>query len=350
MNRSSPENNKGILKDQIDLSFVVIGYNEGKRLQSCFNSIRNAALNGINCEIIYVDAGSIDESLTLAKTYHIDQILGGDKRRLAAENRNLGWRAAKGGFVHFLDGDMMLDKDWPVKAMRFLSDHPKVGVVCGNIEELRRDVFYQTLELDWKHIEGKIRYCGGAALWRKEILSQLNGFPEDVSSGEEPWLCYRVRNELGLSIYQLNHRMVTHDLGFLNWIDIWRRHVRCGRGLAEISTCLFHSHERLWLKETINAVLWSCFIISLCILMLIGSVIVKAICFLILFCVILRKTIQLILKGHTFKISSMYALYVYLSKIPLGFGAMAWHFNRIIQMIVSQKRVLFGKLFRGNIS
>jgi len=338
MNRSLPDSKKGFLKNKVDLSYVVIGYNEGKRLQSCFNSIRNATFDGMEYEIIYVDAGSTDESINIAKMSHIDQIIEGDKRRLAAESRNLGWRAANADFIHFLDGDMTLDKDWPLMAMRFLSNNETVGVVCGKLEELNRNAFYQAVELDWKQIEGEIRYCGGAALWRKEILHQLNGFPEDVSSGEEPLLCHRVRNELGLNIYQLNHRMVIHDLGFLNWGDILRRHVRCGKGLSEISTRLYHSHEKLWLKETINAILWSCFIIFLFILMMIGSITLKTACLFILACVVLRKTIQLIIKGNSFKISIIYTLYVYLSKLPLAFGAISWYYNTLRRVFILKIR------------
>ena len=144
-----------------------------------------------------------------------------------------------------------------------------------------------------------------------------------------------------LNIYQLNHLMVIHDLGFLHLRDIWMRHVRCGKGLAEISTRLFHSPERLWLKETINALMWSCFIIFLTILIMLGSIPLKSACLFILTCVVARKTIQLIMKKHPFKISIIYALYVYLSKLPLGFGAISWYYNKLLRVSILKIRRIF---------
>ena len=43
--------------NQVELSFVIIGYNEGKTLGACFASIHNADLDNISHEIIYVDGG-----------------------------------------------------------------------------------------------------------------------------------------------------------------------------------------------------------------------------------------------------------------------------------------------------
>ena len=104
----------------IDLSFVVIGYNEAGTLKACLDSVRNADLDGLSWELSYVDGGSIDTSMDIAREAGVDRLLGGETRRRAAENRNLGLEAATGRLVQFLDGDMSLFPDWPLAAAEHL--------------------------------------------------------------------------------------------------------------------------------------------------------------------------------------------------------------------------------------
>ena len=88
----------------IDLSFVVIGYNEAGTLKACLDSVRNADLDGLSWELIYVDGGSIDTSMDIAREAGVDRLLGGETRRRAAENRNLGLEAATGDWCSFWTG------------------------------------------------------------------------------------------------------------------------------------------------------------------------------------------------------------------------------------------------------
>lgn len=133
----------------IDLSFVVIGYNEAGTLKACLDSVRNADLDGLSWELIYVDGGSIDTSMDIAREAGVDRLLGGETRRRAAENRNLGLEAATGRLVQFLDGDMALFPDWPRAAAEFLYGHEDVAAVCGNLEESSPGILFEALQIDW---------------------------------------------------------------------------------------------------------------------------------------------------------------------------------------------------------
>ena len=83
------QNNRPNKETDLDLSFVVIGLNEEKHLEGCLNSVGMAELLGISHEVIYVDGGSEDRSIDIARSQQPDLILGGDCRRRAAENRNI---------------------------------------------------------------------------------------------------------------------------------------------------------------------------------------------------------------------------------------------------------------------
>lgn len=317
-------------EQEVVISFVIIGYNEAKTLATCLRSVQEAARIIGPMEILYVDGGSEDNSLLIAEAASVDHILGGDKRRKAAENRNLGLAHARGRYVQFVDGDMTLDATWPKAAQAFLEQHPEVAVVCGKIVEKKTGPLSETLELDWKSADGPVRYCGGAAFYRREPLVQLGGFSEDLAYGEEPYLCWRIRNELGLTVYQLDRPMVQHDLGLGGFRDYWRRCVRCGATYAEVAARCFHSHEQLWLKEVLSSLLWSVLILGAGVTLLLGDPRLRLVV-VVAGCVVLgRKLMQVRAGGRSPEVSALYACHVYFSKLPIAVGVLRWWTLRLI--------------------
>jgi len=317
------------LKDSIEISFVVIGYNERKTLRGCLESIRDADLNELAYEVIYVDGGSSDESINVAEESFVDLLLGGDRRRKAAENRNLGARHATGKFIQFLDGDMKINREWTANAYAFINKNPIVASVCGYINESGNGFFKRVLEIDWFHNAGEVKHCGGAALWRREILLKMGGFPEDVSYGEEPYLCWRIRNELGMKIFFLNQQMVTHDLGFSGVRDYWRRNIRCGETYSEIASLCFNSPDRLYLKETISNFSWGALALICLTLFFIGPHWLRFLIVIGAALVLARKSIQMFQRGHDLCVSMVYAFHIYFSKLPLALGGLIWLFRSL---------------------
>jgi glycosyltransferase involved in cell wall biosynthesis len=310
------------------LSFVVIGYNEAKTLGACLRSVCEADIDGLATELIYVDAGSSDDSLAIAKEVGVDHLLGGDRQRRAAENRNLGLNQAAGAFVQFVDGDMVLAPDWPRAAYGFLQDHSEVAAVCGNLDEKGQGILFDALQIDWAPREGYIRHCGGAAMWRRDVLETMGGFPEDVAYGEEPYLCWRVRNEQDLKFYQIKQRMADHDLGFAGFGDYWRRNVRCGQTYAEISSRCRHTADRLWLKEFRVNLAWAAAMMCALILMLVGPLWLSAVVAVVAALVLLRKAIMIVLRGYSPAVAVVYAVHTYFSKIAIAWGEATWILSR----------------------
>lgn len=312
-----------------DLSLVVIGYNEGDNLGRCIASIRRADLAGFASEIIYVDGGSQDSSLQIAREAGADAVVGGEKRRRAAENRNLGLSHARGRFVQFIDGDMIVAPHWPRTAMAFLEDHPETAVVYGDLEEANKSLIFRALQLDWAPFTGVVKYCGGAAMFRRAPLAELGGFPEDVAYGEEPCLCWRIRNERGMTVYHLTEKMADHDLGFRGFRDYWRRCVRTGATYAEISFRFRRTNDPLWWPETRNALAWGGIILLALVLVLVGpwwwlrATIAAA-----LLLLLLRKFVQTVRRGNDTAIAAVYAAHTYFAKVPIAWGAAKWLLTR----------------------
>ncbi|MBI5094652.1 MAG: glycosyltransferase [Candidatus Hydrogenedentes bacterium] len=312
-----------------DVTIVVIGYNEAATLRACLESAHAADLDGIPHELIYVDGGSTDDSMRIAHTAGTDKILGGDRRRRAAENRNLGLRAARGQYVQFVDGDMAMDPGWPRAALAFLREHDEYAAVCGNLREANQSPLFRALQLEWAPREGVIRHCGGAAMYRRDVLNEIGGFPEDVVYGEEPYLCWRIRNELGKKIYQINRLMADHDLGFAGWRDFWKRQVRCGATYAEIAVRCYHSNDRLWFKEAImNAAWFGAILVALAVLIT-GPVPARWFVLIAALALFQRKFSQTIRAGHPADVAAIYALQTYYAKIPIAIGEIKWLISRL---------------------
>src|SRR5256885_10422541 len=95
-----PKNNVGI---------VVIGRNEGARLGTCLQSVRQSTN-----VVVYVDSASTDDSVTLARAYKVHVVTLDARIPLnAARARNEGCRflrriAPTTVYVQFVDGDCEL--------------------------------------------------------------------------------------------------------------------------------------------------------------------------------------------------------------------------------------------------
>jgi cellulose synthase/poly-beta-1,6-N-acetylglucosamine synthase-like glycosyltransferase len=232
------------------LSVVVIGRNEGPRLERCLRSV--AAIRGWEgeIEVIYVDSGSADDSCTRAQAFGCRVVQLNDERPSAARGRNAGWRIAGAPLVLFLDGDTILDPDFAARASAEFAD-PRVVVVCGRRREIApaASVFNRVLDLDWIAPAGPCEYCGGDALVRRDSLEAVNGYDDSLIAGEEPDMCRRMRG-LGYQILHLDCPMTGHDLAMHHWRQYWRRAVRTGHAYAEVSRRYTGTPLPLWNAES----------------------------------------------------------------------------------------------------
>src|SRR5204863_8125599 len=113
------------------LAVVVIGRNEGGRLRRCF-----ASVCGPDTAVVYVDSGSTDGSIALARAMGIE-VVELDLRVpfTAARARNAGWQRVQADCVQFVDGDCELRSGWLAAAQEHLRTHPEAGAVAGRLRE-----------------------------------------------------------------------------------------------------------------------------------------------------------------------------------------------------------------------
>jgi GT2 family glycosyltransferase len=95
--------------------------------------------------------------------------------------------------------------------------------------------------MEWDTPTGDARACGGDAMMRVEAFEAVGGFSNFIVAGEEPDLCFRMR-EKRWKIWRLEEEMTRHDAAMANFYQWWNRAVRPRRktGLPLSPTALNH--------------------------------------------------------------------------------------------------------------
>jgi glycosyltransferase involved in cell wall biosynthesis len=136
----------------LQVGVVAIGRNEGTRIERCIQSaVARTAI------VLYVDSGSTDNSLLLAKNagaeiVHLDMSLP----FTAARARNHGYwllrqLAPTLSYIQFVDGDCEIDAIWIEAATAFLDLNQDVAVVCGRRREKfpSRSIYNRLCDKEW---------------------------------------------------------------------------------------------------------------------------------------------------------------------------------------------------------
>ena len=208
------------MRDQyVTLSVVIIGLNEADNLPRCFESVDRAAerAKGVlkGWSIIYVDSGSSDESVEVAKRYtkKVYRIISSPS---AAAARMVGLYEATGSLVLFLDGDMELDSDWLRRALIVLAENENshyAGVIGIRddlyVDEASGDVVGQRHNVYGVKAMRTAPHFGGALLAKKDAILSAGGYRLDLNGGEEPDLYGRLLSQ-GMRILELPIPFVRH--------------------------------------------------------------------------------------------------------------------------------------------
>jgi GT2 family glycosyltransferase len=252
---------------------VAIGRNEGERLRRCLESLSDRART-----IVYVDSGSTDGSLDLARSAGA---LGVELDRLspftAARARNAGFErlmeaAPDTTFVQFIDGDCELDSAWLETATRVLRDRADVAVVCGRRRERfpQASVYNRLCDVEWDTPPGEARACGGDALVSARAFRLVGGYDPAMIAGEEPDLCFRLSRH-GFRILRLDAEMTLHDAAMTRWTQWWQRAVRTGHTTTEMLAKHGAAPEHRRLRRALSALFWAVFVPSACLALLIWA-------------------------------------------------------------------------------
>jgi glycosyltransferase involved in cell wall biosynthesis len=231
-----------------ELAVVLITKNQAWNIERLIESVLRATAGLASGEIWLVDSASTDQTVALAKNYPVNIVrIQSDLALTPAAGRYLGYKYSRGTYVLFLDGDMELFPSWLERAFRVMEEDSTAAVVTGNVIDLPIPVagFRGPFRVIGNGEVVEVPRCGGAALYRRDVLEQAGTFNPYLCSDEEPELCLRIRHA-GYRIIQLRHPIVNHytepDETLSGVVSRRRRRFYVGAG----QVLRYHFGTRLW--------------------------------------------------------------------------------------------------------
>lgn len=249
------------MAQKLDLSIIVVSYNTRRLLSRCLASVtKKLRKSEIKSEVIVVDNNSTDKSVEVVKSLQSTvsglQLIRNEKNLGFARANNQAAKKAAGRYLLFLNSDTTVKKGALEQMMRFMDQHPKVGIASCQLRSLDGSVqpqggwlprlstvlvwawFIDDLPLLRRVLPSyqnrrqafftgqskKLGWVSGTAMWvRKEAWKKLGGFDQSLFMyGEDVELCYRA-NQLGWVVMVNPKAAVTHlgrasDRGEAGWI------------------------------------------------------------------------------------------------------------------------------------
>lgn len=306
------------------LAIIVIGRNEGARLRNCLTSLPRA-----DCRIVYVDSGSSDDSVALARSLGIEVVeLDRSTPFTAARARNAGVAALgddRPEFLHFIDGDCTMVDGWLQTALKAIKADPDLGIVTGWRREIHPEasIYNAICDHEWQRPSGPITACGGDMLVRSDAFQAAGGFKPEVIAAEDDEFCLRVAMA-DYSLVRLPHDMTRHDADMHRFSQWWQRAVRNGHGFAQLGA-LHPSHLK---RERMRVLIFG---LVLPVLALIGLIVSPWLVIGVIAVYLgsyLRTWLGLRRRGLAPAMAAHQALFLSLSKFPNLIGMAKFHLRR----------------------
>jgi len=196
-------------------------------------------------ELVFVDDGSEDKTLSIIKDYvsriDISSKIFHISWRGLGYARNLVVANAEGKYILWVDGDMLLSKDYVTEQVNFMEQHPEVGAAKGKQVLNSGANLLATLEIysraasrmvDYSSEKSRSKSMGtGGCIYRVNAIRQVNGFDENITGyGEDFDAEHRIRTA-GWSLCTINVQFSDYERRGLTWKDLFRKYLQRGYDL-----------------------------------------------------------------------------------------------------------------------
>jgi glycosyltransferase involved in cell wall biosynthesis len=198
---------------QVDISFIFPVLNEEAFLGKALNAINIFSTVQFSYEIIVVDNGSCDRTLSIARSY--TSLIFVQPELTIGGLRNFGARKASGKILVFLDGDICVTEEW-WKSIGTVIERMEPGcrLITGSFCAVPKHSGW--IEKVWfaKIVSKKnVNYINsGHLIVERSFFKSLGGFDEKLVTAEDYDFCQRalevgswLKNDVSLKVIHLGY-------------------------------------------------------------------------------------------------------------------------------------------------
>jgi len=223
---------------KLKVSIGVCVRNSAATLAEAIKSVVNQNFPHDLMELIFVDDGSEDKTLPIIKEYSSNIDLKVKIIHTAwsglGHARNLVLSNASGEYVVWLDGDMILSRDFVKQLVDFMEHNHTVAVAKGKQSLERGGNLLATLEtysraagrmVDYNSEKGRHTALGtGGSIYRVAAILKAGGFDENLRRYGEDWDAeIRVRRA-GWSLGTVDVKFSDYERHKITWKSLWNRY------------------------------------------------------------------------------------------------------------------------------
>jgi GT2 family glycosyltransferase len=209
---------------------IVPVYNGAATIASCVESLLAQTINAHVVEIIAVDDGSRDATLSILSQYKDVRVVRQVKNMGPAAARNQGARKATGEIILFTDADCVPGEDWVQEMASSFEGDSAIAGVKGVYRTKQRDLTarFVQLEFEFKYERMKQRetiafidtYSAG---YRRDVFLESGGFDTGfpMASTEDIELSFRLASKGHRLVF--NPRAYVYHQHPVSWIQYMKR-------------------------------------------------------------------------------------------------------------------------------
>ncbi len=179
-------------------SIILPAFNEEKQIGSCLDAIRANDVDSSSVEVLVIDNGSVDQTVSVARAHKvrvIENVTG--KRTNISDLRNIGARESTGDVLVFLDADMLVPANWLEKASQYFREGfqgalgftSKVPDAAGWVGR----IWGQRLCLKRNRLVDVDFLPGRNIFVNRGVFEAAGGFDQAFRTGEDKDFTFRVR-------------------------------------------------------------------------------------------------------------------------------------------------------------
>ncbi len=245
------------MTSNVKVSIGVCVKNAESTLEAAMSSICVQDFPKESMELIVVDGCSKDKTLSIVKNSLYGMNM---KTSVFSENKGLGAARqivvdnASGKYILWVDGDMILSRDYVRKQVDFMERNPAVGIAKGrygllsgqNLVAFLQNVDYLGKAVSWWGSEYKENVTSkplgaSGSIYRVKSIRQAGGFDRRITGGYEDMDVERRTKAAGWLVYATD--AVFFEQHRKSWKALWDQYFRWGYG----AHCAHHINRDVFL-------------------------------------------------------------------------------------------------------